>query len=167
MVLPFQPMVTKFETERLFLRMWEETDAHWYSDLMHERGLPKPAIDFTHNKISTFHQDFLKNGLSLLVIERKLEADCIGYCGLVIGRTTLEEPEIAYELFQHAHGNGYATEAAQAIMKIAKATGRKRLWSTVRAWNTASLRVLEKLDFEVQHRTSDEQGEIVWNTFDF
>ena len=51
---------------------------------------------------------------------------------IVIGRTTLEEPEIAYELFQHAHGNGYATEAAQAIMKIAKATGRKRLWSTGR-----------------------------------
>jgi RimJ/RimL family protein N-acetyltransferase len=49
-------------------------------------------------------------------------------CGLIIGRSTLEEPEIAYELFQRAHGRGYATAAAGAVLDAAAATGRKKLW---------------------------------------
>ncbi|MYV49974.1 GNAT family protein, partial [Streptomyces sp. SID2888] len=45
------------------------------------------------------------------------------------------------------------------------ATGRKRLWSTVGAWNTPSLRVLEKLGFERDHvSTDDTSGEVVWLT---
>jgi RimJ/RimL family protein N-acetyltransferase len=86
-----------------------------------------------------------------------------GYCGLVTGRATLAEPEIAYELLRSAHGRGYATEAASAVLDAAIATGRRRLWATVRSWNAASFRVLEKLGFERSHSTWDEHGEIVWN----
>ena len=60
------------------------------------------------------------------------EGDFIGYCGLIIGRSTLEEPEIAYELFRSAHGKGYATDAS-VVLDAAIATGRQRLWSTVGA----------------------------------
>jgi len=49
--------------------------------------------------------------LALLAIETKHDGEFIGYCGLIIGKSTLEEPEIAYELLHRAHGNGYATEA--------------------------------------------------------
>jgi RimJ/RimL family protein N-acetyltransferase len=83
---------------------------------------------------------------------------------LIVGRLTLEEPEIAYELFQRAHGHGYATEAAGAVLDAAIITGRTRLWSTVRAWNTASFRVLEKLGFERDHVSTDDRGELVWLT---
>jgi RimJ/RimL family protein N-acetyltransferase len=62
---------------------------------------------------------------------------------LIIGRFTVEEPEIAYELFQRADGRGYATEAASTVLDAAIATGRKRLWSTVGAWNTVVLRPYE------------------------
>jgi len=83
----------------------------------------------------------------------------------IIGRSTIDEPEIAYELFKHAHGHGYATEAARAVIDAAIATGRTRLWSTVRDWNTPSFRVLEKLGFERDHTTTeDERGELVWLT---
>jgi RimJ/RimL family protein N-acetyltransferase len=77
---------------------------------------------------------------------------------------TLEEPEIAYELFRHAHGRGYATEAAGAVLGAAKATGRKRLWSTVGAGNAPSLRVLEKLGFERDRVSTEAAGEVVWLT---
>jgi RimJ/RimL family protein N-acetyltransferase len=60
------------------------------------------------------------------------------------------------------HGNGYATEAACAIVRAAAATGRPRIWSTVRAWNAASLRVLEKLGFGRDHVSIDDRGELVW-----
>jgi RimJ/RimL family protein N-acetyltransferase len=100
----------------------------------------------------------------LLPIRRRDEGDFIGYCGLIVGRSTLEEPEIAYELLRRAHGRGYATEAARAVLDAAIATGRNRLWSTVGTWNTPSLRVLEKLGFERDHVDADDRGEFVWLT---
>ncbi len=98
----------------------------------------------------------------MLPIRRRAEGDFIGYCGLIVGRSTVEEPEIAYELLQRAHGRGYATEAAGAVLDAAIATGRKRLWSTVGTWNTRSFRVLEKIGFERDH--VDDGGEFVWLT---
>ncbi|SEF32440.1 Acetyltransferase (GNAT) domain-containing protein [Amycolatopsis pretoriensis] len=95
---------------------------------------------------------------------RRAEGDFIGYCGLIIGRSTLDEPEIAYELFRRAHGRGYATEAADAVLGAAEATGRNRLWATVGAGNTASFRVLEKLGFVRDHVSAEDSGEIVWLT---
>jgi RimJ/RimL family protein N-acetyltransferase len=66
---------------------------------------------------------------------------------------------------QGYHGNGYATEAARAMVEAAAGTGRSRLWATVRDWNDASFRVLEKLDFErTTKMTSDDFGDVIWCT---
>jgi len=81
-----------------------------------------------------------------------------------MGRGSLAEPEIAYELVRRVHGHGYATEAAAAVVEAAAATGRQRLWSTVRGWNAASLPVLAKLGFEPDHVSADDRGELVWLT---
>jgi RimJ/RimL family protein N-acetyltransferase len=72
--------------------------------------------------------------------------------------------EIAYELFRSAHGHGYATEAACAVLAAASTTGRGRVWATVRTWNAPSFRVLEKLGFERDHVSADDRGELVWLT---
>jgi RimJ/RimL family protein N-acetyltransferase len=80
------------------------------------------------------------------------------YCGLIVGRCSLDEPEIACELLKRFHGGGYATEAAHAVMRAAFATGRHRIWSTVGAWNEPSLRVLDKLGFQRHHQTVDDRG---------
>jgi RimJ/RimL family protein N-acetyltransferase len=79
-------------------------------------------------------------------------------------RATADEPEIASELLKRVHGHGYATEAARAVLAAAIATERKRLWSTVRTWNTPSFHVLEKLGFERDHVSADDGGELVWLT---
>lgn len=39
------------------------------------------------------------------------------------------------------------------MLDAAFATGRTRIWSTVGAWNTPSLRVLEKIGFRRDHET--------------
>lgn len=50
-------------------------------------------------------------------------------------------------------------------MEAAAATGRERLWATVGGWNAPSFRVLEKVGFERDHVTLDEQGrDRVWMT---
>ncbi|MFI8438566.1 GNAT family N-acetyltransferase [Streptomyces sp. NPDC079020] len=152
------------ETERLILRPWADSDAAEFCALLSERGKGTPTVERTRTSIADLLGATETTGIALLPIQRRDEGDFIGYCGLVIGRSTVEEPEIAYELFQRAHGHGYATEAARAVLDAAIATGRKRLWATVGAWNTPSFRVLEKLGFERDRVTTEDSGEVVWLT---
>jgi RimJ/RimL family protein N-acetyltransferase len=160
------PMPLELETERLTLQLWQESDASWYRDLVGERGVDRPTPEAAQAKTLELREKAFDIGIALLTIRRKDEGDHIGYCGLIVGRATLDEPEIAYELFRRAHGRGYATEAASAVLDAAIGTGRQRLWSTVRAWNTPSLRVLEKLGFTRHHSTWDDRGEVIWNVRD-
>ncbi len=103
-------------------------------------------------------------GLWLLAIERKSAQGFIGYCGLTIGAATEAEPEIAFELFRAHQGRGFATEAAFAVLDAARASGRSRLWATVRDWNVASFDVLAKLGFfDSGRRTIDPvHGDTIW-----
>lgn len=160
----YETMSFHLETERLILRPWAESDAAELRALMSERGKETPTVEHTRTSIGKLLTATETTGFALLPIQRRDEGDFIGYCGLIIGRSTVEEPEIAYELFQRVHGRGYATEAAGAVLDAAVATGRKRLWATVGAWNTPSFRVLEKLGFERDHVSTDDSGEVVWLT---
>jgi RimJ/RimL family protein N-acetyltransferase len=161
---PYKTMSCHLETERLILRPWAGPDAGALRALHAERGNGTPTIEHIRALITDQLTATAKTGIALLPIERRDEGGFLGYCGLIIGRATLDEPEIAYELFRHAHGRGYATEAAGAVLDAAKATGRKRLWSTVGAGNAPSLRVLEKLGFERDHVSTEAAGEVVWLT---
>jgi RimJ/RimL family protein N-acetyltransferase len=163
-VSTYETMAFRLETERLILRPWAESDAAEFCALLSERGKGTPPVERIRGSIAELLAATEATGIALLPIQRRDEGDFIGYCGLIIGRTTLEEPEIAYELFQRVHGRGYATEAAGAVLEAAAATGRKRLWSTVGTWNTPSLRVLEKLGFERDHVSTEENGEVAWLT---
>ena len=104
----FKPMAFQLKTERLELSMWEESDSVWLSKLIGERGVDMPTVDSVRSALSKCARRQTK--MAFLTIRRRGEGDFIGYCGLITGRATLEEPEIAYELFR-AHGKGYATEA--------------------------------------------------------
>ena len=48
------------------------------------------------------------------------------------------------------------------MLEAAFATGRRRIWSTVRAQNAPSLRVLDKLGFRRDHLETDERGELIY-----
>lgn len=158
-------MTVHLSTERLRLRPWAESDVDEFRALVTERGDGVPSVADIRERIATQLAATARTGLALLPVCRRLEGDFIGYCGLIVGRSTIDEPEIAYELFQRAHGCGYATEAARAVLDAAIATGRTRLWSTVGRWNTPSLRVLEKLGFTRDHVTTGDDGdEVVWLT---
>ncbi|MBC3844021.1 GNAT family N-acetyltransferase [Streptacidiphilus sp. 4-A2] len=168
----YRRMSFHLETERLRLRPWAGSDAERLRLLHAERGNGTPTAEHTGGLIAKQLRTTETTGIALLPIRLREDAssdgdaggDFIGYCGLIVGRSTVDEPEIAYELFRQAHGHGYATEAARAVLAAAAATGRQRLWSTVRPGNTPSFRVLEKLGFERHHHTTDDTGEHVWLT---
>ncbi len=165
----WRPMPSELVTHRLHLGGWTEADLDVYERLVHERdrrtaAAPRdgqPTRDDLRAGIRRQQTAIADTGIGLLAI--RVEEAFIGYCGLVVGRATLDEPELAYELLRASHGKGYATEAARATVDAAAATGRRRLWATVRGWNTASLRVLDKLGFERTTKvTNDDYGDVVW-----
>ena len=162
----YRPMPLHLETARLQLQPWDASDAGDLCALHCERvNLTRtPTVERAREVIADGLVRTAATGLAVLPFRRRHEGDFIGYCGLIIGRATADEPEIAYELLKRVHGHGYATEAARAVLDAAIATGRKRLWSTVRTWNTPSFRVLEKLGFERDHVSADDGGEVVWLT---
>lgn len=72
----------------------------------------------------------------------------IGYCGLFFFADVNGRPEIeiGYRFARAKWGNGYATEAAQAIRQFAfKVLGVQRLIAMIDPENHASIRVAEKL----------------------
>jgi RimJ/RimL family protein N-acetyltransferase len=85
--------------------------------------------------------------VTLLILSR--EPDCPGLVGAVgIHPTSEGERELGYWLTPGAWGRGYATEAAGAMVAIARHTlGLKRLVSGHFVDNPASGRVLRKLGF--------------------
>lgn len=157
-------MSLQLETDRLTMRPWAESDLDDYRALVAERGDETPTLENIRERIATQVAATARTGIALLPIRRRVEGDFMGYCGLIPGRATVEEPEIAYELIRRARGRGYATEAARTVLEAAIATGRTRLWSTVRTWNTPSFRVLEKLGFQRDHVGTDDRGDVVWLT---
>ncbi|WP_448002235.1 GNAT family N-acetyltransferase [Agromyces bauzanensis] len=164
--MPYEAMPFAVETDRLTLRLWEEADAAGYRELVAERSGEMPTLPEAIDELRDARESAPGRGIHLLTLRRRGEAEFLGYCGLIVGRASIEEPEIAYELLRSAHGHGYATEAATAVVDAARATGRRRLWATVRTWNAPSFRVLEKLGFRRDHTTTDDRGDIVWNVLD-
>jgi RimJ/RimL family protein N-acetyltransferase len=159
----YLPMAFAIETERLSLRLRVREDAAWNLELLgeHEGGTTRTLAE-AEERLAEQHVQAHADGFGFLAIQRRAEGDVIGYCGLLVGRGSFDEPEIAYELFRRAHGHGYATEAARAVLDAAFATGRRRIWATIRAWNAPSFRVVEKLGFRRDHRVTDDRGELVY-----
>ena len=70
----------------------------------------------------------------------------IGDCGIRVNDPDLGEANIGYEFHPDQWGNGYATEAATAIVRFGFAElGLHRIWAECVADNTGSAHVLEKL----------------------
>ncbi len=154
--MPAWSVLDALESDRLILRRRSAEEAAVYRRLWVERDARVPA----HRRIDAEGRptvEFLASEIGkeleeprpgLLAVERKSAGDVIGYCGLVFhGNGAPGEPELAYELLRRVHGSGYATEAGEAVVTWATEAGYERLWATVRAWNGASRRVLEKLGF--------------------
>lgn len=163
-------MPTDLVTRRLVLGPWRDDDLDDYAAMVRERDRraasapqDEPNLDELRDKVRQAQAAIGETGIGLLTV--RVDDAFAGYCGLVVGRSSLDEPELAYELLRAHHGNGYATEAARAIVDAAAGTGRNRLWATVRPWNEPSLRVLDRLAFDRQAKvTTDEFGDILWLT---
>jgi RimJ/RimL family protein N-acetyltransferase len=83
-----------------------------------------------------------------LAIERAADGAFIGWCGLVQWNADFRSARMGYCLDEVARGQGFATEAAGAVLRWAFATlDLNRVQAETDTRNAASARVLEKLGF--------------------
>lgn len=87
------------------------------------------------------------DGLGPRAIYRKEDALYLGWCA--VGHSSfLNHTELGYRLCSDVWGNGYATEAAQALLgTVYRLTGLNTIQACAHPDNSASIRVLEKLGF--------------------
>jgi RimJ/RimL family protein N-acetyltransferase len=160
--MTFEPMPTRLVTARFVLTPQEPADAGWLAALFTARGRGEVSVDEARERVARMHALTAEHGIGAFVLRPRDGGPPVGYAAVVVGRGTVAEPELAFELLPEAHGRGYATEAARAVLDAAHATGRRRVWASVRPWNVASVRVADKLGFRRDHVTTDDDGDLVW-----
>lgn len=161
--------MTILETERLSLRHLNLDDAPFILELVNE-----PAwLEFIGDKNVHSLEDacnYIANGPiemyerlghGLYLVELK-QGSAVGLCGL-IKRDGLNDVDIGFALLSRFNGQGYAIEAAQAVMSY----GRKvlklgRIVAITKPANERSIRLLAKLglQFEKNVRLSAKTPEL-------
>jgi ribosomal-protein-alanine N-acetyltransferase len=142
------------ETERLIVRPFElERDATFLLEALNEpdfienvadKGVRTvdQADDYIRAKFMPGHERY---GVGYCVVELKESGVAIGTCGLV-KREGLDDFDIGYSTLQRFADNGYAFEAAAALMDYGRRElGLTRIIGLTSLTNEKSAHLLEKL----------------------
>jgi RimJ/RimL family protein N-acetyltransferase len=132
------------ETERLLIRPLTLEDAE---DL-------RESEEWIREKVDRFERDA---GMSLWAAVERESGCAVALAGLqweqIDGRRELD---LGCVVASHARKRGYATEASEAIVRTAFATGFERITAMTGPDNAVALHVLEKLGFSPEGETTFE-----------
>jgi len=138
--------LTTIRTPRLTLSDVTTDDAAFVLELLNDPGWIRfvGARD-VHTLEAAVAYITERFGKSLWLVARDAVGEPVGMCGLM-EREDLDWPDIGYALLERYAGQGYATEAAAALLKHAQeAVGLAKVAAITSPDNTASQRVLEKI----------------------
>jgi [ribosomal protein S5]-alanine N-acetyltransferase len=155
-----RPDVTVLETERLYLRELQPSDA---DDLFEILGDPQTMAFYPSPKtreetdawIAWSRGSYAERGFGLWASVLKSDGALVGDCGLTVQSVDGEGfVEVGYHLNKRLWHRGYATEAAVACRDHAFETvGVGRLIALIRPENEPSWRVARRLGMSVWRRT--------------
>ena len=139
------------ETERLILRTATSDDAPFYLALLNDPGFITHIADRNVRTVDAARQSLLDGpiamqetlGHAMYIVELKDSATPIGMSGL-IKRAALPDVDIGYAFLAAHCGQGYAYEAACAVLRHAHQLGMVRIMAITSLDNVASMRLLEK-----------------------
>lgn len=143
-----------YETERLILRQWKDSDREPFSRMSSDprvmeffpSPLSRPECDAFVEKVSGLMEI---RGWGFWALEEKSTSDFIGFAGLHIPGPMLPfSPcvEIGWRLRCASWGKGFATEAALKIQEIAfRDLGLDEIVSFTAIGNSRSKRVMERI----------------------
>jgi ribosomal-protein-alanine N-acetyltransferase len=138
--------VTTLRTERLKLTPPTADDADFVLELLNDPGwlqnIGDRGVRTLDDARAYIAERFSK---SLWLVARDANGEAVGMCGLV-EREGLDHPDIGYAYLARHSGQGYATEAARAVLAHARdVLGLTTVLAITSPGNTASQRVLEKI----------------------
>lgn len=153
-------------TERLVLREYEEGDwpavLAYQSDPLYLRyyewteRTPEAVREFVGMFLAQ-QQERPRVKYQIAVV-LKATGQLIGSCGIRMRSPDAHEADIGYELDPKHWGQGYATEAARAVVELGfERFGLHRIWSWCIADNLGSARVLEKLGMRQEGRLRENE----------
>lgn len=140
---------------RLQFSRLEESDAPFILELVNEPGWLQHIGDRNIHDLAAAEayisngpaKSHAQHGFGLDRVSLAETGEVLGICGL-IQRDYLDAPDIGYAFLQAHAGQGYASEAAQAVVDQARqALGLRKLYALTSPDNLASMRVLEKCGF--------------------
>ncbi len=151
--------MTTLETPRLRLRMFRQTDADAYANMVADTDVARylshgqpllPSEAWRHMAMLLGHWQLF--GFGPWAVEERASGELVGRIGpyYPAGWPGLE---LIWTIRRQSWGHGYATEGARAALAyVFKQMGRDRVISLIRPQNTASIRVAEKLGQRLQDR---------------
>ena len=158
----------QLETEHLIMRDFREDDwpmlAAYWTDPRYQRFYPvnERQEETVRTLVASFvaaqaEQPRRKWQLALVMRD---DGRLIGNCGIRVNDPELREANIGYELSPDYWGQGYASEAAQALVAWGFAQRDvRRIVANCRADNVASIRVLEKAGLR---QTGRDRDDLTW-----
>jgi RimJ/RimL family protein N-acetyltransferase len=147
--------VSLLDTPRLELRWLQEDDDAFMLALLNEPSFIRNIGD-RGVRASAEARDYIRSGpmasyaqfgFGLYLVTLKRAGTPIGICGL-LKRDALPDPDIGFAFLPAYWSQGYAREAATAVLQYARETlGLPRLLAIVNPGNAGSIRLLERLGF--------------------
>ena len=146
------------ETERLVLRWLTAEDAPFILELLNDPAWLRFIGDRGVKTVGQARKYIMNGpaamverlGFGLHLTQRKSDGAPMGICGL-IKRDSLDDIDIGFAFLPQFRGNGYAFEAAAAIMVHGKCTfGLRRIVGITSSDNADSIKLLEKLNLKYE-----------------
>jgi RimJ/RimL family protein N-acetyltransferase len=149
-------MAIVLTTPRLTIRELLSTDAAFLLELLNEPDFIRYIADRqvrTIEQAELYLQDgpqssYRQHGFGLWLVERQADGVALGVCGL-LQREYLNMPDLGYAMLARYSGQGYASEAALAVLRFAhQQLGYQQLCAIVSPDNAASLHILQQLGMQ-------------------
>lgn len=156
-------MILKFETNRLLIRPFKETDAPFLFELNNDEEVMQYTGDFPFedveaarifaiNYIQDLNGQFLKYHMGRLAVIRKEDDSFIGWTGLKFHQKD-KVVDTGYRFMKKYWGKGYATESTHRILEHAFNDHQlEKVVAHVHELNIGSQRVAQKLGMNIDHR---------------
>jgi len=151
-----QPRGLPFETERLFVRPMQVDDAAFILELLNEPSFLENIGDKGVRTLedalgyiqSAGWDNYATYGFGMNTVELSDTSTRIGICGL-LQRDSLDQPDLGFAYLEAFHGQGFATEAGQGMLRVGReALSLPKVCAFTAVTNEASVHVLEKLGLE-------------------
>jgi RimJ/RimL family protein N-acetyltransferase len=148
----------ELNTKRLMVREFDTNDAEFILELLNQPSFIQfigdkgvRSIDDAKNYITTGPiESYRRHGFGLYLVELKDSKVPIGMCG-VLKRESLPDPDLGFAFLPESWGQGYAFEAASAVLKEARDTFKlTRILAITNPDNDASIKLLAKLGFQFE-----------------